>query len=339
VEVHLLDGTYELFRHYFAVPSHLDDAGIEVAAVRGVLGSVLGMLEQGATHLGVATDHVIESFRNDLWIDYKTGVGIDPLLLAQFPLLEDALRALGVAVWPMVELEADDGLASAVEVARRDGRVTRILVCTPDKDLAQCVEDPLIVQVDRRRDGKVLDEAGVRERFGVGPRSIPDYLALVGDTADGFPGLPGWGAKSAAAVLARYEHLDAIPDDSREWDVQVRGAGSSRPRSQRLVRPRRGFSTWPRCGPTATSGPSTIGCGVDQLPSWAHGQLASVPRTSSIAPHVWRNGGTSDDGNHSTSHEECWTSGFRAAACGHRRLGFADAGDRLVNVAESTGWT
>ncbi|HEX9505607.1 MAG TPA: flap endonuclease, partial [Acidimicrobiia bacterium] len=161
MEVHLLDGTYELFRHYFAVPSHLDDAGIEVAAVRGVLGSVLGMLEQGATHLGVATDHVIESFRNDLWIDYKTGAGIDPLLLAQFPLLEDALRALGVAVWPMVELEADDGLASAVEVARRDGRVTRILVCTPDKDLAQCVEDPLIVQVDRRRDGKVLDEAAV----------------------------------------------------------------------------------------------------------------------------------------------------------------------------------
>ena len=224
MEVHLVDGTYELFRHYFAVPSHLDADGIEVGAVRGVLGSVLGMLEQGATHLGVATDHVIESFRNDMWIGYKTGEGIDPLLFTQFPLLEDALGALGVAVWPMVELEADDALASAARVARGDGRVTRIMVCTPDKDLAQCVEDPLIVQVDRRRDGKVTDEAGVRERFGVGPRSIPDYLALVGDTADGFPGLPGWGAKSAATVLARYEHLDAIPDDATEWDVAVRGA-------------------------------------------------------------------------------------------------------------------
>jgi 5'-3' exonuclease len=224
MEVHLVDGTYELFRHYFAVPSHLDADGIEVGAVRGVLGSVLGMLEQGATHLGVATDHVIESFRNDLWIDYKTSDGIDPLLLAQFPLLEAALGALGVAVWPMVELEADDALASAARVARGDERVTRVLVCTPDKDLAQCVEDPLVVQVDRRKDGKVLDEAGVRERFGVGPRSIPDYLALVGDTADGFPGLPGWGAKTAATVLARYEHLDAIPDDASEWDVQVRGA-------------------------------------------------------------------------------------------------------------------
>jgi 5'-3' exonuclease len=224
MEVHLVDGTYELFRHHFAVPSHLDADGFEVAAVRGVLGSVLGMLEAGATHVGVATDHVVESFRNDLWIGYKTSAGMDPELLAQFPMLEDGLRALGVAVWAMVELEADDALASAARVARDDGRVTRALICTPDKDLGQCVEDPVVVQLDRRRDGRISDEAGIRERFGVGPRSIPDYLALVGDSADGFPGLPGWGAKSAAVVLDRYEHLDAIPDDAAEWDVTVRGA-------------------------------------------------------------------------------------------------------------------
>jgi 5'-3' exonuclease len=221
--VHLVDGTYELFRHHFAVPSHLDDAGTEVAAVRGVLGSMLGMLEQGATHLGVATDHVVESFRNDLWAGYKTSEGMDPELLAQFPLLEEALRALGVTVWAMVDLEADDGLAAAARVARDDARVDEVLICTPDKDLGQCVEDPKVVQVDRRQDRRI-DAAGVRERFGVDPRSIPDYLALVGDSADGFPGLPGWGAKSAATVLARYEHLSAIPDDVREWDVAVRGA-------------------------------------------------------------------------------------------------------------------
>ena len=224
LEVHLVDGTYELFRHHFAVPSHLDSDGIEVAAVRGVLGSVLGMLEQGATHVGVATDHVIESFRNDLWIGYKTGEGMDPELLTQFPMLEDGLRALGVAVWPMVELEADDALASAARVARDDDRVARAFICTPDKDLGQCVEDPKVAQLDRRHGGRVLDEAAVRERFGVGPRSIPDYLALVGDTADGFPGLPGWGAKSTATVLAHYEHVAAIPDDAREWRVDVRGA-------------------------------------------------------------------------------------------------------------------
>jgi 5'-3' exonuclease len=223
-EVHLVDGTYELFRHHFAVPSHLDPGGMEVAAVRGVLGTVMGMLEQGATHVGVATDHVIESFRNDLWIGYKTSAGMDPELLAQFPLLEDGLRALGVTVWAMVELEADDGLASAARLARDDGRVSRALICTPDKDLGQCVEDPQVVQLDRRQGGKLLDEAAVRERFGVGPRSIPDYLALVGDSADGFPGLPGWGAKSTATVLARYEHLAAIPDDAKDWEVDVRGA-------------------------------------------------------------------------------------------------------------------
>jgi 5'-3' exonuclease len=224
MDVHLVDGTYELFRHHFAVPAHADDDGVEVAATRGVLGSLLAMLEEGATHVGVATDHVVESFRNDLWAGYKTSAGMPPELLAQFPLLEDALAALGLVVWPMVELEADDAMASAAVVAAADARVRRVFICTPDKDLGQCVDDSRgVVQLDRRS-GRLVDEAGVRERFGVGPRSIPDYLALVGDSADGFPGLPGWGAKSSAAVLARYEHLDAIPDDATEWDVSVRGA-------------------------------------------------------------------------------------------------------------------
>jgi 5'-3' exonuclease len=224
LEVHLVDGTYELFRHHFAVPSHLDPDGMEVAAVRGVLGTVLGMLEQGATHLGVATDHVIESFRNDLWAGYKTSEGMPPELLAQFPLLEDGLEALGVTVWPMVDLEADDGLASAARVARDDPRVERVFICTVDKDLGQCVEDPKVVQLDRRKGGHLIDEAGVKERFGVDPASIPDYLALVGDSADGFPGLPGWGAKSSATVLAHYGHLAAIPDRADEWPFEVRGA-------------------------------------------------------------------------------------------------------------------
>ena len=223
MQVHLLDGTYELFRHHFAVPSHTDPEGVEVAAVRGVLGTVLTMLEDGATHLGVATDHVIESFRNDLWTGYKTGAGIDPELLAQFPLLEDALEALGVRVWAMVDQEADDALAAAATVAAADQRVSQVLICTPDKDLAQCVADPRVAQLDRRH-GKLLDEAAVREKFGVAPTSIPDWLALVGDSADGFPGLPGWGAKSAATVLARYEHIEDIPDDGAGWDVTVRSA-------------------------------------------------------------------------------------------------------------------
>jgi 5'-3' exonuclease len=223
VHVHLVDGTYELFRYFFALPGHLDDDGVEVDAVRGVLGSVLGLLEDGATHVGVATDHIIESFRNDLWPGYKTGAGIDPALVTQFPLLEDALRALGVTVWAMVELEADDALAAAARVAANDPRVERVIICTPDKDLAQCVSDPRVVQLDRRQ-GRMFDEAAVREKFGVGPESIPDWLALVGDNADGFPGLPGWGAKSAATVLARYEHIDVIPDDAGTWDVTVRGA-------------------------------------------------------------------------------------------------------------------
>ena len=223
MRVHLVDGTYELFRYYFALPGHLDDAGIEVDAVRGVLGSTLGLLEEGATHVGVATDHVIESFRNDLWPGYKTSAGIDPLLLAQFPLLEDALLALGVTVWAMVDLEADDALAAAARVGVDDPRVEQVVICTPDKDLAQCVVDPRVVQLDRRQ-RKRFDEAAVREKFGVSPASIPDWLALVGDNADGFPGLPGWGAKSAASVLARYGHLEEIPADGGTWDITVRGA-------------------------------------------------------------------------------------------------------------------
>ena len=223
VHTHLVDGTYELFRHHFALPSHLDPDGIEVAAVRGVVYSVLTLLEEGATHVGVATDHVIPSFRNELWADYKTGEGIDPELFTQFPLIEDALRALGVVVWPMIDFEADDALAAAAHVAARDPRVEQVVICTPDKDLAQCVVGDHVVQMDRRK-RTTIGEAGVLEKFGVLPESIPDYLALVGDSADGFPGLPGWGAKSAAVVLARYVHLDDIPEHAHQWDVTVRGA-------------------------------------------------------------------------------------------------------------------
>jgi 5'-3' exonuclease len=222
IQVHLVDGTYELFRHFFGVPSHLNKEGREVAAVRGVLGSVLGLLSDGATHVGVATDHVIESFRNDMWPGYKTGAGVDPLLLGQFGLLEEGLSAMGVAVWPMVLLEADDAMASAAAVAAADPEVDRVVICTPDKDLGQCVSGTRVVQMDRRK-GVIIDEAGVRAKFGVGPASIPDYLALVGDSADGFPGLSGWGAKTTAAVLARYEHLEAIPDAPGQWDVPIRG--------------------------------------------------------------------------------------------------------------------
>lgn len=222
MDVYLIDGTYELFRHFFGVPPSTNAAGEEVGATRGVVQSVLGMLGDGVTHLGVATDHVIESFRNELWPGYKTGAAVDPLLASQFPLLEEALTALGVRVWPMVELEADDALASAAEQAFLAAGVERVVICTPDKDLAQCVIGDRVVQLDRRR-RELRDEAGVEARFGVPPSSIPDYLALVGDSADGFPGLPGWGAKSAATVLARYGSLDAIPDDPEQWDVKVRG--------------------------------------------------------------------------------------------------------------------
>jgi len=224
VDVYLIDGTYELFRHFFALPSHTNGRGEEVAATRGVLGYVLGLIESGASHIGVATDHVIESFRNGMWAGYKTGEGIEPSLLAQFPLLEDGLQALGVATWPMTDLEADDALAAAAVFAAGVPEVDRVLVCTPDKDMAQLVSDGRVVQRVDSRSGAIRDEAGVIERFGVAPASIPDYLALVGDSSDGFPGLPGWGAKSAAAVLFRYSHLEAIPDDCRAWDVPVRGA-------------------------------------------------------------------------------------------------------------------
>jgi 5'-3' exonuclease len=225
LEVHLVDGTYELFRHYYALPSARDVDGREVAAVRGVLASVLGMLRGGATHIAVATDHVIESFRNGLWAEYKTGEGIEPDLLAQFPLLEDILSAAGVVVWPMVEFEADDALAAAADAAARDTRVERVIICTPDKDLAQCVRGQRIVQLNRRT-RVTLDEAGVVQKFGISPASIPDYLALVGDAADGYPGLPGWGAKSSAAVLAKFVHLESIPADCREWQVNVANASA-----------------------------------------------------------------------------------------------------------------
>jgi 5'-3' exonuclease len=223
VRIHLVDGTYELFRHFYALPSRKDRDGGEVAAMIGVLNSVLGMLRGGATHVGVATDHVIESFRNDLYPGYKTGEGIEPALWRQFHPLEDALRAMGVTVWAMVEQEADDALAAAAERAASDPRVERVIICTPDKDLAQCVRGDRVVQLDRRRD-VTLDEIGVRDKFGVAPVTIPDWLALVGDSADGFPGLQGWGKKTAATVLSRYPHLEAIPHDSAQWNVAVRGA-------------------------------------------------------------------------------------------------------------------
>ncbi len=225
MKVHVLDGTYELFRHHFALPAHTTSDGRPVAAVRGVIESALNLLaERDVTHLGVATDHVIESFRNDLYAGYKTGEGIDAELWAQFNPLEDALRALGVVVWPMVEFEADDAMAAAAAIAATDDRVEQVLLLTPDKDLGQCVRGRRVVQFDRRK-RLLIDEAGVIEKFGVGPASIPDYLALVGDAADGFPGLPGWGAKSAAAVLARYGKLEEIPIHAGQWDVPgLRGA-------------------------------------------------------------------------------------------------------------------
>jgi 5'-3' exonuclease len=205
------------------MPPHLNEQGEEVAATRGVLGSIAGMLESGVTHIGVATDHVIESFRNDLWSGYKTSEGVDPRLLSQFPLLEEALEAMGVVVWPMVELEADDALAGAALSLSRIAKVSRVYICTPDKDLAQCVRDDRVVQMDRRA-RQVRNEEGVREKFGVSPTSIPDYLALVGDTADGYPGLEGWGEKSAGTVIGTYGNLEAVPESAIDWKVQVRSA-------------------------------------------------------------------------------------------------------------------
>jgi 5'-3' exonuclease len=225
LDVHLIDGTYELFRHYYGVPRARDAEGHEVGAVRGVVTSVLAMINGGATHIGVATDHVIESFRNRLWPGYKTGDGIEPDLRAQFPLLEEALSALGVAVWPMIEFEADDALAAASAAVEGNAQVDRVIICTPDKDLAQCVRGTRVVQLIRRT-RTIRDEAAVVAKFGVRPESIPDYLALVGDASDGYPGLPGWGAKSAAAVLAKYLHLESIPEDAGTWRVNAAGAGA-----------------------------------------------------------------------------------------------------------------
>src|SRR5712675_3433164 len=234
MDIYLIDGTYELFRHFFAVPSAKDTNGQEIGAVRGVLTSVLSMIEKGTTHLGVATDHVVESFRNDLYPGYKTSEGVPPELLAQFPILEEALEAMGVVVWPMVYFEADDALASAASKAAKDDRVKQVLICTPDKDLSQCVVGTRVVQLDRRRD-ILRDEAGVVAKFGVKPQSIPDYLAVVGDSADGFPGLPGWGSKAAALTLSQYPHLEDIPKNCRDWDPSIRKA---RPLSESL------FNAW-----------------------------------------------------------------------------------------------
>ncbi|NLA35548.1 MAG: flap endonuclease, partial [Actinobacteria bacterium] len=225
MHVHLVDGTYELFRYFYSPGGgkHLNRAGEEVGAVRSVLRSVTSLLEDGATHIGVATDHIITSFRNDLYEGYKDGEGIDPVLFGQFGLLEEALDAAGFTVWAMVEFEADDALGAAAKVAEADPAVDRVLICTPDKDLAQCVKDPKVVQFDRRQQ-VMRDEAAVLEKFGVPPASIPDWLGLVGDTADGFPGLQGWGAKSAAAVLNYYGHIENIPPYPGQWEISVRGS-------------------------------------------------------------------------------------------------------------------
>ena len=234
MDIYLIDGTYELFRYFYAVPSSKDASGQEIGAVRGVLGSVLAMIEGETTHVGVATDHVIESFRNELYLGYKTSEGVDPALLSQFPILEEALRSMAVLVWPMTEFEADDALASAAAKAAQDDRVRQVIICTPDKDLSQCVVGSRVVQLDRQR--KTLrDEAGVIGKFGIKPSSIPDYLAVVGDNADGFPGISGWGSKTAAAVFSKYPHLEDIPKDWRRWDPMVRRA---RPLAESL------FAAW-----------------------------------------------------------------------------------------------
>jgi len=223
MDIHLIDGTYELFRYFFAVPSATDGSGQEIGAVRGVLGSVFSMIEAGATHLGVATDHVVESFRNELYSGYKTSEGVPPELLSQFPILEEALRAMGVVVWPETYFEADDALAAAAAKAAVDERVKQVFICTPDKDLAQSVVATRIVQLDRRRE-IVRDEAGVEAKFGVKPGSIPDFLGLIGDSADGYPGIAGWGQKGAAAVLSQYAHLELIPKDWKQWHPSIKRA-------------------------------------------------------------------------------------------------------------------
>jgi 5'-3' exonuclease len=223
MKIHLVDGTYELFRHFYAVPSSKNDGGQEIGAVRGVLISVFSMIEAGATHLGVATDHVVESFRNELYAEYKTSEGVPPELMSQFPILEEALESMGVVVWPMTYFEADDALASAAAKAANDQQVEQVLICTPDKDLAQCVVGNRGVQVDRRRN-IVRDETAIEEKFGVKAASIPDYLAVTGDSADGYPGISGWGAKAASLALMKYRHLENIPKDWHDWDASIRRA-------------------------------------------------------------------------------------------------------------------
>lgn len=223
MRVHLVDGTYELFRQHFGAASRHADRH-RYAAAAGVVSSTLMLVEDGATHIGIASDHVIESFRNEMWDGYKTGEGMDPEILEQIPVFERALGAAGFTVWPMVEVEADDALGAAAAVADADDRVEQVLIVTADKDLGQCVRGRRVVQFDRRK-REIIDEDGVRAKFGVGPESIADYLGLVGDSADGFPGLPGWGAKSASAVLARYGHIENIPAAAGQWDVPgLRGA-------------------------------------------------------------------------------------------------------------------
>ena len=226
MDLHLIDGTYELFRHFYAVPASTDGNGREIGAVRGVLRSVLSMIERGATHIGVATDHIVESFRNGLYAGYKTSEGVPEALMSQFPILEGALEAMGVAVWPMVDFEADDALASAAAKGALDDRVRQVIICTPDKDLSQCVVGARVVQLDRRRN-ILRDEAGVVAKFGVKPQSIPDYLAVVGDSADGFPGIRGWGPKAAALIFSSYPHLEDVPKDWHEWPSAMRGAAQS----------------------------------------------------------------------------------------------------------------
>ena len=224
MKVHLVDGTYELFRSFYGAPPASDVDGKEVGATRGLLRTLLLLLrDPEVTHVAAAFDHVVESFRNDLYEGYKTGEGMDPDLHGQFPLAERAAHALGIVVWPLVEFEADDGMATGALRYSKDPRIDQVVLCSPDKDLAQCVRGDAIVCYDRRND-VLRDEAGVVEKFGVGPESIPDYLALVGDAADGFPGIEGWGAKSTAAVLGRFKHLEDIPDDAQDWGVKVRGA-------------------------------------------------------------------------------------------------------------------
>jgi 5'-3' exonuclease len=220
MQAYVVDGTYELFRHYHGAPPHLSIAGEQVGATRAVVGSLLSMLEDGVTHMGVATDHVIESWRNDAWPTYKSSAGVPEDLLSQFPLLEDALALMGLVVWPMIALEADDALATAAAVLSEDARLSRVLICTPDKDLGQCVRGERVVCFDRRK-GAIIDEGAVRARFGVGPESVPDWLALVGDSADGYPGLAGWGAKATTIVLGRYGFIEAIPLNESAWDVDL----------------------------------------------------------------------------------------------------------------------